>query len=1685
MLNAFLIIIFSWIFVSCVPQSGGTGARTSTTLKNGKSTGSATPSPTPFTNSSFNFLQQASTQTYSILSLASDFSDTFYVRGNQIHNYLSNPAVSQTPLCLALTYSSNPDNKNLVLSAIPQSFTNLSNGQKEYYFLVQPAEKSINQVNCQTTGMLTTLLTNFPTQSSVYKISELCPSCTSSMTSAPLKFYSTSGSIITNLELSNLRIQFGISGLNSQTGGSCSSSSNCIGLGYHCCVSGQCVNDGQVKSGTTIPTGVSTEIANYPSNYKNYPQYYYICPQNSSVITPTPTPTPSVSNEVAAQLRLEELKDLYNCTKSNTDEMSICTYSTSGIKDSIVAAGASGVAFSVPKDDLNFTTINSLMTNNDITEVTYAGDTLYNATTGYINSSRITLISGTENDSINSSQSVTIKGSPSSNAPHDVLKIRYKINGGCERINSQLAKCIKYYVQGQSNTPAKVSDHSSGLTFKLPTYMDTSYVVLVKVNGIAIPESTNTWALTGTNVIFATVYPVYTGQKIEITYYVSSTNATDVTTSKYSATTSINTYCAGSVNNTCTNGNCSLNPIYQTISGTQTVTGYQCVYPAPIAPEPPMQQQVYISSKSVPHRYFDQSGVPYDAPTGSTPAQEGTAFSYTNNNLVKPNNLTSFVGINEIFGSMKMSDTASALPAKMVSVKKGVIYDLWVESGTHAPCSNCGNDYYSSLQKLFPTNFSNKGAGIKPSYYENNRKTNSTDFRSDDFIFGRACFVPPTMIPWSHSTGFVTSQTQRQARLKAQHFLYANGYQRDWYGFDYGALIGSYDGVTWFAIGNQRRTTAQTSKLFIAVNAPLGDLTTSSNFVVSVSEVTYNDNANSVVTANFESDGAECQKHHYCSADNDCIAKLGYEYACENVSGITTSWPNFNSIAEEEVGVSISKTVASIAGGLNGQSKRCVYRGRGAPCTRSYTSLTASNYSGTTAVGLHSCSSTTYCENLTSSKFNTKISRYGRSLASINADTASTTDLFGLGAKIPTRPLNFHGTDTVDSGVQSQFTSNLLTSICIPGKATSSTNPTYNTMAGLQQVTPSTSNGDKVLGIGITPSSLTTATEYVSQCSSLTTSGNFLRNDPTLMSAAPTATSVYYLAASQNIPTNSMKMTANPTLTSQTIGAYLNLFTPSTGITEQMAYQENTCLRAPGAGCSNDFECAPSTHIATKFSTLSISDFLSTAMNAAELKFWQEGLVCAQEKDPLSTNPETYDMKNNRCCRKTNTKLTVFPDNWYDETTLTQQSLNTSSLPLIDLSVTSATRYSRIAPAYDDMKNSPSTYMPLKALTLNTYVNAPNSTIVSSGNQFNTLHEINSKTCCTKNWVRSFHKNNGGGHRWLSSKQQAIDKGIFKYISWIPNTVATAPDFTCSPVSGSDNDVNGAGCEIKNFTSGDESTYLNWFHLFDLTGIPGIGVSDEIRSTVNTSQDVATSDSRIPDIANGSTPLVLPPGAITMADSSTYSTPLSAPEYLANASSWGYSINDSSNFSSKIKMVFSENEFNCCLPTGKLYDATKTTGDMCCTGTFFSGDELPEGAEDLDDNTYSATNATITKGICCLPDFTDVTLFLNRNVSSEGSTLPLSSIESTNGYPKDKGAVLTLATNKVMCCSGKASYGRGIATLKIPGADATTKRARRFVYNNDPTDDYEETGFAATSYDRGMKWNNHVYCVPADWPDAQ
>jgi hypothetical protein len=340
--------------------------------------------------------------------------------------------------------------------------------------------------------------------------------------------------------------------------------------------------------------------------------------------------------------------------------------------------------------------------------------------------------------------------------------------------------------------------------------------------------------------------------------------------------------------------------------------------------------------------------------------------------------------------------------------------------------------------------------------------------------------------------------------------------------------------------------------------------------------------------------------------------------------------------------------------------------------------------------------------------------------------------------------------------------------------------------------------------------------------------------------------------------------------------------------------------------------------------------------------------------------------------------------------------------------------------------------------------------------------------CCTNSWVRKFSSENGGGHAFSRAKFQNIDMGMFKHMSWNDDAdiIAGASDgaFECDP----DNFTN-ASCEIKSLSPLEEETYLNWAASLELIGIPQVAIktNDEIFKLVGDNQRSFTNGGS--NLITAKDPLTInndaPPTKQILLDVNTQTPDFidSTGHRLYSAASYDKLNMTIAGTKNNLKKVFSENEFGCCIPTGKEVPDT-TTATQCCTGFL----------------------ANIGTRRCCLPDFTDVTLYLNRYVSSEGRGLPDSAYDATTGYIKDPGQVRLLAGQKNICCSGNVMTGFAISQLPIPLTGGTYRQppdalntSRRFSYlPESPIDDNPETLNAARRFKEGIRWNNHLYCVP-------
>lgn len=1630
-----IMMFFALFLQSCTPQAKGKKS----TLKSA-STDTASPSKIPEFTTGSNFIQNGVSVFQSTVKLSIQFTDSIQLRGSDVDGYIRATGTSNIA-CLTSRFEST--NRIILLAAIPRSIYNFTTQTTEYYYNLTPSDSGANQTFCQKTGLLNQLNAYYPQLTPKYKMLDICPvagTCNvTSFSGKSLELYNQSGIAITQIATKQLLFLISNNPANeNSTALNCTDSSQCTTQGYDCCSSGQCVKDlakkPDIDTNSTAYLQSVQDILNNPAAVYSYPQYYFIC--SSPAVTPQkPADTTDPLNEAAA--RVKRLENLYNCTNKIEGEYGVCTVTYENVQPN------DGIQYSAGADDRNFsnTFSNILVSQNtlvSIEKIIYGGVIMYDYSTKDSGSlfrepyQDIVVfpqiapfkITGGHNDDVQSAAYVEIFTKPAS-AISNTLEIKYKVDASCTLVNSSLAKCEKYYIQGQQNsgdTPAsylqgRVTDHYPGNgLFKLPLYANLTKAIRVEVDGIVqkldVDWELNVGASGSIQFIPANSLKVTDGQKVRIIYYVDinpDENVASVMSSKRKALKEIKAICS------CADLSCGLTPVK---NASNKIIDYACVFPDPLPVDPPVSQKVYVSSKAVPVRFFDTKGSPQSVISAGV-TQEGQSFGYTNNDLLKPTNLTDYIGFNEIYGSISYAN-GSAKPAYQINVKKGSSYDIYVDRGALSNCIQCGNDYYSQLNKLFPlTQF---GSGVKPLLGQTNRSMTS-GIRADDLKFGRACVVPATMIPWTHGSES-TEGIQRANRMRAQHFLYANGYQYDWYGFDYGSMIGSFDGVKWFSIGTNRRIKAESSKMFLAINAAMGDLSLESTYEVTVNDSILNPLGQNLVTADYNSDGAECQQFHQCSTDNDCASTLGWEYACAPVSEITTSWPKFDDNGKEIPEVAENKNLTTILG-ISSPGKRCVYRGRGALCTQNYASInTNSSFNKSENKAMHSCSENNYCQSIATNgtgaqAFNNRIVRYGK----VRSD--NTVDTFGLGALIPGRPFAWNAGELPRPETLKNLNTNKALSMCLPGRDIEMTS-----FLDQQKTTPTTSDykGDKVLGIGMTyKMSVVPITNYLNACSIMDSTKNYYRNTTASTSATFNSTNypdLKYDAGSQAVSTNSLAI-FNTIF--NTKGITFGLLKTNTAILNSVSFTENSCMRAPAATCFTDMECSPSKVISDKLKSISADDTtVNSILNKYEIKFWQEELICSQ---PISKTSASYDPKNNYCCRDVGKSISLPSADVINE-------IDYKKVAGIDYTISDPARYTRAATMYKSVHKDPTNFPELRTAIVD-QCDTPDlcQPIAGLPNQFRTFSAFAEKTSCSGDWIRPFST---GTHKWEVGRFQTFAANTFQCMNWFPGDGG----YTCEGYEPDD-----PNCPIVQTspTTAKAKDVLNYLGKLELMGIPQIYF--ETKSFFEGTTEMGMSCKSFP----GNRSALYPENFSNLGTNYTPPSQLFASgakaEYTDGSLEYLSAI-DSKNFQS-MKPIFKSDEVVSCLAAG----TTMKQGDdpaKCCTGMI---------------------NSTTLK--CQLPDYIDVSVYTNRYVSSEAKKVSTTLFDQ-NGYIKDAAHVAQIACEKSMCASGTLAYGVLISLLPTPGQTEPDAKSFRFLEGNS----VDNTNGLLSLYNKGLKLNHHVYCVP-------
>lgn len=787
-------------------------------------------------------------------------------------------------------------------------------------------------------------------------------------------------------------------------------------------------------------------------------------------------------------------------------------------------------------------------------------------------------------------------------------------------------------------------------------------------------------------------------------------------------------------------------PLYKsTVETTANIVDFYCYTPVPENPIGAITNlNVNVSSRSAPHRFYSTTGASYDTLTSvaSTVTQEGDDFYYLDDSH-KASPVNGSYNVNSVLGRMNVA-LSQTQPAKMVAVELGKTYILSATSGYFTPCSTCAKDSWFTSFTAHPA--STKGVGLRASGFSTSRDTysaNTTLGNYEDTHFGRACYLPVTMIPFSHKKES-TLITQRQNRLKTQAAFYINGYQKDWYGFNKGALIGSFDGVSWFAIGTGRRINATSTKLYLAFNGAFQDLTDRTDTVVNIIPdisasvaADYDFDPSLTITDVKQNTGGSCQKYHQCSTDADCVTQLGWEYTCADVSQYRSRWPLYDSNGNELANQEKVGTIFEILAGtttIGDNPKRCVYRGAGAPCVRDFTALNGKfNQKNLT------CAPNFYCAALTTNRFNDELVRSANEFDNI---------FYGMDTNVLGRPLKYvTATKSLTAEIIANIKNNgasdalgLTTAevadmgICRPGKSLSTTE-------SIAHSNPDTAKRTDYINQIASCDSTALGTSRTVSCPAFDSELNYLAYNST--SPVPSTVKRMQNSCGAEAKNSSTLISAFSNIEGGSLQVLANITSP--------IMAADACLRRAGSVCHTDLDCGPNKMHEDAAGNMALSYFGGTE---AEQNYWKESLVCGQGT-PVpalgASNYASYSLTENRCCREIGKDFTMFtagPATLVPENMGTNVTLDTKKFASTDPSA--ANRYSRyiVSPT---------------AQSTSSAIPTVNTSTTPLANQWKVINETGSLTCCGGGWVRKFAD---GTHDWKVKNRLSLEASNFACLNF-------------------------------------------------------------------------------------------------------------------------------------------------------------------------------------------------------------------------------------------------------------------------------------------------------------------------------
>ena len=206
---------------------------------------------------------------------------------------------------------------------------------------------------------------------------------------------------------------------------------------------------------------------------------------------------------------------------------------------------------------------------------------------------------------------------------------------------------------------------------------------------------------------------------------------------------------------------------------------------------------------------------------------------------------------------------------------------------------------------------------------------------------------------------------------------------------------------------------------------------------------------------------------------------------------------------------------------------------------------------------------------------------------------------------------------------------------------------------------------------------------------------------------------------------------------------------------------KDACLRKPGAVCHTDLDCSPNRLMASVMDLVPISFF----GNEAEKKFYDEYLVCGQAQQEPNIGSENYDsytLHNNRCCRPVGESITMFTEN--SQYAVESQGIQTNLYG--GLNANNPSRYSRFSVVPSEINSSTLESNIIRPSADTTDLNndkiLDNTINITNLNQWISIHEAASRTCCGSGWVRKFAD---GTNDW-SRKRLNLNPNNFSCINY-------------------------------------------------------------------------------------------------------------------------------------------------------------------------------------------------------------------------------------------------------------------------------------------------------------------------------